>query len=198
MENRAYSLLTEKAWREDDDFFYVEGIASTPTPDKMDDIVEPMGARFKTPMPLLLYHDHKLPVGSLTFAKPEAKGVPFKGRLPKVKEAGTVQDRVNEAIHSVKYDLITAVSIGFSAIEGKVERLKSGGLRFLEWNWHELSLVVVPANGQAVLQAIKSIDNEQLTQQRDKLLSIAPPPASVGAKTSATSRGAVKLIPRRK
>jgi HK97 family phage prohead protease len=150
MLNRAYSVLSEKAVTEDDEFFYIEGMASTPAVDRMGDIVEPFGAKFKTPMPLILQHDHNLPVGNVTFAQVTAKGIPFKARLPKIKEEGSVRDRVNEAIHSLKYDLITAVSIGFKAIEGQVERLKSGGLRFKEWDWLELSLVTIPANSQAV------------------------------------------------
>jgi HK97 family phage prohead protease len=145
---------------EEDGFVTIKGIASTPTADRVGDIVEPLGARFKTPMPLLWQHDHKQPVGQLTFAKPEKSGIPFEGRIPVVKEAGRLKDRIDEAIHSLKYGLVTAVSIGFNAVEGAIEALKGGGYRYKEWDWLELSLVTIPANSEAVIQAVKSIDQE--------------------------------------
>lgn len=198
MDNRAYSVLEQKRFTEDDDYFYIEGMATTPAPDRVGDVVEPMGAMFKTPMPLILQHEHSLVVGNVTFAQPQAKGVPFKARMPKIKELGRLKERVDEAIQSVKYDLISAVSIGFRGVEGEIERLKSGGLRFKKWEWLELSLVTVPANAQAVLHAIKSLDHDSLTQQREKALEIESPPASVGATPPAAKpRGAVKLIPRK-
>jgi HK97 family phage prohead protease len=156
--HRAYALLNVKAFNEDKDFVFVDGIASTPTTDRMGDIVEPTGAKFKTPMPFMLHHDPTMPVGQVTFAQPSAKGIPFRARLPIVKELGVVRDRVNEAIHSLKYELIGCVSIGFRHIEGAIERLKTGGLHFKEWEWMELSMVTIPANPDAVITGVKSID----------------------------------------
>lgn len=111
----------------------------------MGDIVVPEGAKFKTPMPLLLYHQHNLPVGEVVFAKATKEGIPFTATIPRVTESGTIKDRVDEAWHSVKYGLIGAVSIGFRALTDGVELLKSGGLKFTAWEWLELSLVSVPA-----------------------------------------------------
>jgi HK97 family phage major capsid protein len=158
--HRAYALLNVKAVSESKDFVTVEGVASTPTTDRMGDVVEPLGAKFKTPMPFMLHHDATLPVGQVTFAQPTAKGIPFRAQLPIVREPGVVQNRVNEAIHSLKYNLIGAVSIGFTAVESAVERLKTGGLRFKEWNWMELSMVTIPANPDAVITGVKSFDSE--------------------------------------
>ena len=134
--NRAYSILNIKSV--DDDQRIITGIASTPTPDRMDDIVDPMGAKFKTPMPLLLYHDSKLPVGTVNLAKATKDGILFTATLPNVKEPGIVQDRVNEAWHALKYNLIGGVSIGFRALENGVKMLKSGGLQFTSWEWLEI------------------------------------------------------------
>lgn len=122
----------------------------------------PMGARFKIPMPLLLYHKSDKPVGRVEFAKPTKEGIPFRATLPNVVEPGVVQDRVNEAYHSLKYLLIGAVSIGFRALEGGVELLKSGGLQFNEWEWLELSLVSIPAQPDAVIQSFKSLDSAEI------------------------------------
>jgi hypothetical protein len=46
----------------------------------MGDVVEPMGAQFKNPMPLLWQHDSQ-PVGQVTFGKPTKDGIPFEARL---------------------------------------------------------------------------------------------------------------------
>jgi hypothetical protein len=160
MNHKAYSLLTIKSV--DEQRRIIRGIASTPTADRMEDIVEPMGARFKVPMPLLLYHNSQKPVGSMDFAKPTKEGIPFEASLPNVVEPGVVQDRVNEAFHSLKYKLIGAVSIGFQPLKDGVELLKSGGLRFMQWEWLELSLVTIPANPEAVIQSFKSADAAQI------------------------------------
>lgn len=42
--DRAYSILEVKDMKEDGEFVTIEGIASTPTPDRMGDVVDPMGA----------------------------------------------------------------------------------------------------------------------------------------------------------
>lgn len=199
--DRAYSILTTKAVTEDAEFVYIEGIASTPTVDRVGDIVEPMGAQFSTPMPLILQHDHLLPVGNVTFAQPTPAGIPFKARLPIVKELGRVKDRVDEAIHSLRYELISAVSIGFLPVAGQVERIKGGGLRIKKWIWTELSLVTVPAQSEAVITAIKSIDSKHLPPSSGHIAEAAvdgQEPPGVSGKPSAASRGAVRLIPRKK
>lgn len=179
---RAYSVLEVKGITEDDDYFHVEGIASTPTPDRMGDIVEPMGAKFQLPMPLLWQHNHQSPVGHVDFAQPNKKGIPFKATIPKVKEPGNLKDRIDEAIQSVKYKLVMAVSIGFNVIEGAYERMANGGYRFKEWEWLELSLVTIPANADATITSIKSIDREILTAlgRKDELEDDKPVPSVVG------------------
>lgn len=157
---RAYSILDCKAFDDSDEkFITIKGIASTPTPDRYGDIVEPKGAKFKTPMPLLWQHNHDAPVGHVTFAEPEEKGIPFEARIPKVSEEGTLKTRVDEAIHSLKYELVNAVSIGFSPIEYSFME-EGNGIRFNEWEWLELSLVTIPANSEAVISAVKSFDQK--------------------------------------
>ena len=37
----------------------IKGVASTPTTDRMGDIVEPMGMEFKNPLPLIWQHRHE-------------------------------------------------------------------------------------------------------------------------------------------
>lgn len=160
--DRAYSVLDVKGHSEDENFVYVEGMASTPATDRQGDTVNPMGAKFATPMPLLWQHRHDQPVGNMTFAKPTSKGIPFKAEIPKVSEAGVLKDRIDEAIHSLKYGLIRAVSIGFSVAKDGAEWLDDGGLAIKEWEWLELSLVTIPANSEALITTVKSADVKTL------------------------------------
>lgn len=161
--DRAYSLLNVKGVTEAPNEWVITGIASTPTTDRMGDQVDPMGAKFKTPMPLLWQHDSQQPVGRVEFAKPTKTGIPFVAHLPKVAEAGVLKDRIDEAVQSIKYRLVSAVSIGFRALEGGVEQIKgTGGLLFKAWEWLELSLVTIPANSEASITSIKSLDRSLL------------------------------------
>lgn len=155
--HKAWSLLEVK--QVDDERRIIRGIATTPTVDRVGDIVEPEGMIQRGRVKLHLYHKHDLPVGSVLFDRPTKRGTPFEAEIPDVKEAGTVRERVNEAWHSVKYQLLDAVSIGFSVLEDGVELLKSGGYRFTKWEILELSLVGVPANPDAVITAFKSADS---------------------------------------
>lgn len=83
-----------------------------------------------------------------------------------MKEPGVVRDRVTEAIHSIKYGLISAVSIGFRALEDGVERLKSGGLKFNKWEMIELSLTPTPMQTEAIFSIAKSLrDNGRLPDE---------------------------------
>lgn len=191
--DRAYTILQAKGWNEDEDKFYIEGVASTPTPDRMGDSVEPMGAKFKTPMPLLWQHDASKPVGLMTFAKPDKNGIPFKAELPKIKEEGLLKQRVDEAIQSLKYKLVSAVSIGFKIMEDGYDIMESGGLRIKEWEWLELSLVTIPANSEAVLSAVKSLDREAMSASGRKELTETKrkSPGDTGI------RRPIQLIPRR-
>jgi len=192
MNHRAYSVLDVKEMVETDSHVRIKGIASTPSTDRMGDIVEPMGARFKTPMPLLWQHRHDQPVGHVTFAKPTKQGIPFEAELPMVKEAGTLKDRIDEAVQSIRYGLVAAVSIGFSAVEGAVERIETG-LRFKEWEWLELSLVTIPANADAVITAVKAMDQANLSAIGQTRVEIV---AGVPAKKTAR-KGPVQLIERK-
>lgn len=153
---RAYSVLTAKAV--DEEKRIVEGIASTPAADRLGDIVEPMGAEFEIPMPLLWQHDHLAPVGQVEFAKPTKNGIPFRARIeaPQAGDPPAMRDRLEEAWRSVKRGLVRAVSIGFRDLEHAV--MEGGGWRFLRWEWLELSLVTIPANAEATITTIRSID----------------------------------------
>jgi HK97 family phage prohead protease len=153
--NRAYSVLQIKSISEDKRI--IRGIATTPTTDRMGDIVESTGVSFKNPMPLLWQHQHDKPVGFVKFDKPTKDGITFEAELPQIAEAGTLRDRIEEAWQSVKSGLVSAVSIGFRAVEYAF--LDEGGIRFTKSEVFELSLVTIPANAEAVITA-KNFDAE--------------------------------------
>lgn len=157
---RAWSLLQVKDVA--DEQRVIRGIATTPTVDRMGDIVEPLGMQQRGPVKLHLYHRHDMPVGLVQFGKATKDGIPFEATIPDVQEAGTLRERVNEAWHSVKYKLLDAVSIGFGVLDGGSELMKSGGMRFTKWEMLELSLVGVPANPDAVITAFKSADSSRI------------------------------------
>ena len=159
MLDRAYALLTIKAL--DGDRRIIAGKASTPTPDRRGDILEPLGATFANPLPLLLHHDRERPVGRVTLTA-KRDGIYFEAQLPDITEAGLVRERVNEAWHLIKAGLITGVSIGFRPLADGVKALASGGMHLLKTEICELSLVTVPANVETTIQTIKSYDAPHL------------------------------------
>ena len=159
MLDRAYALLSIKAL--DGDRRIITGKASTPTPDRRGDILEPLGATFANPLPLLLHHDRERPVGRVTLTA-KRDGIYFEAQLPDITEAGLVRERVNEAWHLIKAGLITGVSIGFRPLADGVKALASGGMHLLKTEICELSLVTVPANVETTIQTIKSYDAPHL------------------------------------
>jgi HK97 family phage prohead protease len=154
--NRAYAVLEVKAF--DSDARKITGIATTPTPDRAGDVVEPLGVSFKNPLPLLWQHNSREPVGQAKFKKPTKAGVEFEAQIFTTEEGGRVKERLDEAWQSVKLGLVRGVSIGFRPLGEAYERMKEGGIRFLETEVLELSLVTIPANQDATILSIKSID----------------------------------------
>lgn len=162
MLHRAYSVLTVRNF--DPALRTLEGIASTPSPDRMGDIIESTGATFGASLPLLLFHDTRQPVGTVTLQAPTPDGIAFRATLPTVAAAGRLRDRIEEAWESVKAGLIRGVSIGFRPLADGIEMLKGGGLRFTKIEILELSLVAIPANADARIDTIKAIDAPHLSR----------------------------------
>lgn len=154
MQNRAYSVLDVKGV--DSATRKITGIATTPSVDRVGDIIDPMGIKFNNPMPFLWQHRHDAPIGTVTFKPATAKGIEFEAEIASIDEPGTLKDRVDEAWQSIKAGLVRAVSIGFRPIEYSF--MDSGGIRYNEAEVYELSAVTIPANADAVISAVKSID----------------------------------------
>jgi HK97 family phage major capsid protein/HK97 family phage prohead protease len=166
--NRAYSLLTVKAVSEDKRV--ITGVATTPTPDRVGDIVEPLGVKFRNPMPLLHQHRSDQPVGTVRFDKATKDGITFEARLPKIEVDGPLKDRVDTAWEEIKAGLVRGVSIGFRSLEESF--MDDGGIRFIESEVLELSLVTIPANADAVIQTIKTFDAQALAASGNEGVSV--------------------------
>jgi HK97 family phage major capsid protein len=151
--HQTFGILHVKAVDTTERVFVFSGMATTPTLDRQGEIIEPLGVRFRNPIPLLLHHDKTKPVGSVTLGPVRADGVPFTATIPIVDEPGIVRDRTNEAIHSVKAGLYTAVSIGWrplGPLAAAIQHVKDG-IKFLKSEILELSLVTMPANADATI-----------------------------------------------
>lgn len=157
--HRGYSLLTVKSV--DSEKRIIRGIATTPATDRMGDVVEPKGAQFNLPIPLLWQHNPTEPVGSVTKATVTAAGIEFEAEFATTDQPGRLKDRLDEAWQSVELGLVRGTSIGFRGLESE-QIPNSWGVRFTKWEWLELSPVTIPANAEASLQIVKSLDQEQM------------------------------------
>lgn len=159
MERRSYSLIEIKSAAQVGEERIIEGIATSFATDRVGDAVDPKGATYTLPLPLLWQHNHDKPVGQVIEATRKGDKIHFKARIAKVDEPGILKDRVDEAWQSVKAGLVRAVSIGFRVLGDGAEWSKeTGGLLFKAWEWLELSLVTIPANQEASIDVVRSLD----------------------------------------
>lgn len=142
MTTRAVTLLRIKRATGELSF---TGWASTSDIDRMGDRVEPKGAQFKLPLPILWAHDPRQPIGTVEDAAVTDHGIRVSFTLvPEVAKA-------REAAALIAAGAL-ALSIGFQVLDS--EPLPNGGRRFKRWAWHELSLVAVPANENARIDPV--------------------------------------------
>jgi hypothetical protein len=159
--NRAYSILTVKDVRKDQRI--VTGIATTPSVDRVGDIIEPLGVRFVNPLPFLWQHFHDKPIGTCEFGTPTAAGIPFTATIadPAKATSAALKDRLHEAWDSITMGLVRATSIGFRPIE--YSYIEGGGVRYTETEVFELSAVTIPAQAEAIMEAVKSAQRRTLS-----------------------------------
>jgi uncharacterized protein len=152
---RAYSVVRwAKSVDGKADRVTILGTATTPTPDRYGDVVEPMGAKFALPLPLLWQHNAAEPIGSVVHVGVRPTGIAFKAEIP-TGASGVVGERIQEALQSIEHGLVRGVSIGFRALPEGTERNQDGSFHFREWEWLELSLVTIPANAEATIATVK-------------------------------------------
>jgi HK97 family phage prohead protease len=179
--NRAYSVLSVKSI--DEDKRVIRGIATTPSVDRVGDIIDPLGVKFNNPLAFLWQHQHDKPIGECKFSKPTKDGIEFEATIASIDEDGTLKNRLDEAWQSIKAGLVRAVSIGFRPLEYAF--MENGGIRYSECEVYELSAVTIPANSDALITTIKSLDDAArfragVTDDPLPEIPAAPEPAATG------------------
>jgi HK97 family phage prohead protease len=150
---RAYAAFEVKALGDGKRTF--SGWATTPAVDRVGDTINPMGVRFKNPLPLLHQHRHDTPIGTVKFGKPTKRGIEFDAEIPEIEEPLALKERLDVAWGEIKHGLVRAVSIGFRPL--KYAFRDDGGVDYQEIEVHELSSVTIPALPEAVITAVKSM-----------------------------------------
>lgn len=155
MLRKAYSTFEIK--RVSDSERVLEGVASTPTADRMADIVDSLGAEYDLPLPFLWQHDAEQPIGHVVSARPSHSGIPVRIELVKLTEPFSLKQRLDEAWAQIKHKLVRGLSIGFTPVEYSFIK-ETGGIHFTRWKWLELSAVTIPANSEASITNVKRFD----------------------------------------
>lgn len=103
------------------------------------------------PLPMLLHHDHKRPIGAWKEWRDTAEGLYVKGSL-------TLSTRDAQEAHALAKDgALTGLSIGWKPVKGDTDH--SGVRTITEAELYEGSLVTVPMHDRARVTAIKSISS---------------------------------------
>lgn len=178
---RVWSKLDIKSINEDQRI--IDGIATTPSTDLMDDQVDPMGGEFSVPMPFLMDHGENGSddsVGHVILANPTKNGIAVRIQILR----SPILPALDRAWEKIKLKLVNGLSIGFAPIE--YEQIKGTyGYLYKKWRWLELSGVVVAANPDCSITLIKSFDIARRSALRKPVVHLnAPPRASVPAKST--------------
>ena len=104
--------------------------------------------------PILLWqHDHKMPIGTVENAFLDEHGLNVKADVPKPDDREP--DFVHLAYNKIKAGVVRTFSIGGQFVRG----VKNGKRVITQSNWHETSVVSVPANpGSIFSAAVKALE----------------------------------------
>jgi HK97 family phage major capsid protein len=157
VQHRAWATLEIKAV--DAEQRIIEGIASTPSPDRGGDVMEPSGAQFTLPIPFLWFHNDEDPIGEVFAADVRPDGIYIKARVSIVTKPSRLKTLVDEAwsAFTAQPPLVRGLSIGWKELASEPIQ----GTRFtrvLKWIWGELSAVTVPMNTDATILSVKQFD----------------------------------------
>jgi hypothetical protein len=190
--DKAYSLFELKSINEEERTF--EGIATTPQVDRTEDIVEPMGAEFTLPLPMLWQHGKGSipdPIGQIIEARAMPSGIKIKGQMlkPGADYPQQLREDLNKAWVLVRDKIVRGLSIGFKPLES--EPIKGTfGTKYTKWSWLELSPVAIPANAGATIQTVKSYDTQRASSGEPAHRVVRLPSPGVTGKSKA---GVVRL-----
>lgn len=149
---------------------YFRGVATTASPDHAGDIVEPAGAEFSLPLPLLRQHRQAEPIGEVFQATATESGIEVEARGPD-NGAGSKLPYLVEAWEQIRARLVKGLSVGFQPLDYDLIRdakgNPTGGLHFKRWRWLELSAVTIPMNPDAAL-SLRSLARGDLMAAHDR------------------------------
>lgn len=189
--NRAYSTMTVKAVNEEQRI--ITGIASTPATDRSEDVMVPGGAQYTLPMPFLWQHESDEPIGHVIAVKVTPQGIEATMQIAKIEEEGELKSRIDNAWQTIKAGLVRGLSIGFLPVESsRIEG--SWGMKFLKWDWFELSAVTIPCNTDARITAVKSATRKQLAALGKSVVPVVSLKKPAGASAPVTKK--LPVIPK--
>jgi HK97 family phage major capsid protein/HK97 family phage prohead protease len=148
--NRAYSIWNVKS---DEEARTIEGFASTPELDRQGDSMDPAGAKFTLPLPLIWQHKADKPIGRVIAANVTDAGIYIKAKVSQ-----GVLPYIEEAWALLKSGLVSGLSIDWRPLSPPT--FKNGTSRYSSWELLGLSTVTLPANRSATIRLVKSIDAE--------------------------------------
>lgn len=136
--------------------------------DRDGDILRATGVDFtnymKNPVFLSFHNTHEFPLGKVTRFWVEGNSVKADVYFPTVEELSTNPEQASEkaklvdfTYHCYKSGMLNAVSVGFIPIEWKETK---DGWDILKWELLEFSAVAVPANQDAIAEAVKSFGKD--------------------------------------
>lgn len=157
--------LEIKAMTEDEGFYYIEGIASTPSVDRVNDIVEPQclldSIKRMGELPAFV-HQHNLrdmPLGITTDVYKQGDNTMVKLKMPKDDYSSKIKSRAEMGAYK-------GLSIGY--IPTKFYTNGEGVRVITELDWYEVSLVTIPANPNSKLIQVKNA-NKHKNQKYDSI-----------------------------
>jgi hypothetical protein len=136
--------------------------------DRDGDILRASGVDFtnymKNPVFLSFHNSREFPLGKVTKFWVEGNSVKADVYFPPIEELSTNPEQASEkaklvdfTYHCYKTGMLNAVSVGFIPLEW-IET--ENGFDFLKWELLEFSAVAVPANQDAIAEAVKSFGDE--------------------------------------
>ena len=84
----------------------LQGLATAPSTDLLGDQVNPRGAKYQLPLPLLLFHDHASPVGEVVAARSTDDGIEITAQIARLSNDGEVKRMCDRAWDLVRSKLI--------------------------------------------------------------------------------------------
>jgi HK97 family phage prohead protease len=166
---------------------------STDVIDRQKDVVDPAGWHvddfMKNPVVLFGHDYHSLPVARALSVTGDEHGLSMVAQFP-AKDVYPFADTVYQL---VKAGYLNATSVGFSPVKWERDP-EIGGTRYHEQTLLEVSIVPVPANPQALIEARSAgIDTAPLIAWAEAVLKSAANPDAEAVLKSAT-QGALPLV----